>query len=183
MNIETFDFGTLDFEQLKQSIEFVQRSVVVYGTTYPQPRLTKWYGPVGYAYSGLEWPPAPMPELLQGIQARVETLVGMPFNSVLCNLYRDGSDCVGWHADDEAIFGGDPVVASLSFGATRTFKVRKNDDHSVRQDFELRDGMLLVMGKGVQPGYKHSIPKTKKPVGARINLTFRPALDGSPALG
>lgn len=166
----------MDYSELRQSIGFVQRSVTVYGKVYPQPRLTKWYGLVPYTYSNLTWPACPMPELLAGLRRRVEVLVGKPFNSVLCNLYRDGNDQIHWHADDEAIFGGDPVVASLSFGSTRVFKMKRRDG-SERVEHHLYDGSLLVMGRGVQKEWLHSVPKTKVAVGERINLTFRFAGD------
>lgn len=174
MNITLLPLGIIvAYEHVKAAIAWEQRSVTVYGKTYPQPRLTKWYGDAPYVYSGLAWEPAPMPALLQTIKARVETLAKEPFNSVLCNLYRDGNDSVGWHADDEPIFGGDPVVASVSFGATRVFQLRGNKAKKVERSYNLEDGSLLVMGKGVQPNFKHCLAKTSKPVGPRINLTFR----------
>lgn len=169
----TTNFTDVSFETLRALIPWEQRSVTVYGKIYPQPRLTKWYGLVPYAYSGVTWPPCEMPAELEQLRSRLQERLGVPFNSVLANLYRDGSDAVGWHADDEAIFGGDPEIASLSFGATRTFKLRLNADTKVQQSFELEHGSLLFMGKGVQPAWQHSLPRTKKPVGERINLTFR----------
>lgn len=173
MNVTTQPLGLgVDFDAIKSAIAWEQRSVTVYGKVHAQPRLTKWYGDAAYTYSNLVWPPAAMPELVAAIKARVETLTGERFNSVLCNLYRDGSDGVGWHADDEPIFGGDPVVASVSFGASRVFKVRPNAGGPAI-DFLLGHGQLLVMGRGVQRGFQHSIPKTARAVGARVNLTFR----------
>lgn len=160
------------FESLQTAIDWQQRSVMVYGKTYPQPRLTKWYGPVSYLYSGLAWAPAPMPPILEEIRSAIEAQTRARFNSVLCNMYRDGADCVGWHSDDEALFGSDPIVASVSFGATRTFKIRSKDS-TEKMDFDLFDKSLLVMGKGVQAAYQHAILRTKKPVGPRINLTYR----------
>jgi alkylated DNA repair dioxygenase AlkB len=174
MNITFHSLQALDitYDDVHSAVDWVQRSVTVYGKTHPQPRLTKWYGEVPYLYSGLTWEPAAMPQVIQTIRTIVEVLTRTNFNSVLCNLYRDGSDCVGWHADDEPIFGGDPVVASVSFGATRTFKLRHNTTKEV-QSFELTDKSLFVMGKGIQTDWKHTIPKTTRPVGPRINLTFR----------
>jgi alkylated DNA repair dioxygenase AlkB len=123
-------------------------------------------------YSGLTWEPQPLPGLVKRILQRIDVISGHTFNSCLCNLYRDGSDCVGYHADDEPLFGGDPIVASVSFGATRTFKLRRNDGTDKREFF-LENGHVLFMGLGIQREWKHSIPKTKKPCGERINLTFR----------
>lgn len=170
--MQILPFGTLPLAQLREAIEFEQRSVRVFGRVHPQPRLTAWYGPKPYAYSGLVWPARDLPPLLAGLRDRVEALTGERFDSVLANLYRGGSDCVGWHADDEPLFGPDPVVASLSFGATRRFLLKRRDG-SERLRFELTDGSLLVMPRGTQPHWLHSIPRTKRPVGARVNLTFR----------
>jgi alkylated DNA repair dioxygenase AlkB len=175
MNVQLLPLGlNIDFADIRAVIDWAQRSVTVYGKTYPQPRLTRWYGDVAYVYSGLSWEPAPMPPLLQAIKTRVEALTFETFNSVLCNLYRDGNDSVGWHADDEPIFGGDPIVASVSFGAPRVFKLRPNKGKSKdAKSFLLEDGTLFVMGKGIQPAWKHCIPPTDTPVGERVNLTFR----------
>lgn len=160
-------------DDLVETIAFEQRSVVVYGKTYPQPRLTKWYGPKAYTYSGLTWPAAEMPEQLKWYLSVIEEKTGGKFNSVLCNLYRDGRDMIHWHSDDEPEFGEDPEVASLSFGDTRTFRMRKKGDHTVKIDYELYHESLLFMPKGTQAVWEHTVPKTKKPVGQRVNLTFR----------
>lgn len=137
----------VDYAALRAAVAWAQRSVTVYGKNHPQPRLTRWYGDVPYAYSGLVWEAAPMPALVAHIRDRAQAATGHTFNSALCNLYRGGSDCVGWHADDEPLFGPDPVVASVSFGATRTFKMRRADRSEAR-DFQLSDGSILVMGRG-----------------------------------
>lgn len=162
-------------EDPRDLIDWKQRSVVVFGTTHLQPRLTRWYGPTEYTYSHLTWEADPLPEGLQRILREVEALTGHEFNSVLCNLYRDGSDCIGWHSDDEALFGTDPVVASVSFGATRMFKMRTKTEPREKYEVALTDHSLLVMGKGVQELWQHSIPAVgkSKPVGVRVNLTFR----------
>jgi len=176
MNVTLTTIGeSVDFATLRDAIEWAQRNVTVFGKTHPQPRLTRWYGEVPYLYSGLSWEPAPMPPLVDTIRAKVETITGEKFNSVLCNLYRNGGDSVGWHSDDEPVFGGDPIVASVSFGATRTFKIRPNKDRSQHDaaSYSLTNGSLLVMGRGIQPHYKHSVPETPAKVGERINLTFR----------
>ena len=166
-------FEDVDFEELRAAIPFEQHQVHVYGKAYDQPRLTKWYGLVPYTYSGLTNPPDAMPPLVEALRRRCEGVVGLELNSVLANLYRDGADTVGWHADDEAIFGGDPVIASLSFGGTRTFKMRLKTNHETRESFELTHGSLLTMEAGIQHLWEHSVPRTKKPVGPRINVTLR----------
>lgn len=166
-------FDATPWDTLRSGIDWQHRSVTVFGKVHPQPRLTRWYGLVPYPYSGLRWEADPMPALLAAICEKVAQRVDVPFNSVLCNLYRNGHDGVGWHADNEAIFGDDPVVASLSYGATRTFKLRKYAAHKEVHAWDLEEGDLFVMGRGVQRDWQHSLTKTNDVVGERINLTFR----------
>lgn len=172
VTLSELDFKGLDLNAIQEVVPFEQRSLRIYGKLVLQPRLVRWYGPVAYRYSGLTLPACPLPALLESIRQQVELQVGCPFNSVLCNLYRDGQDYVSWHSDNESIFGGDPVVASLSFGAPRLFKLRLKKDHKQQQCYTLTDRSLLVMGKGVQIEWEHTVPKTNFP-GKRINLTFR----------
>lgn len=166
-------FDKTPWDALKSAIDWQQKSVTVYGKEHLQPRLTRWYGPVAYPYSGLRWEPDAMPQLLAELAGRVSQKLEAPFNSVLCNLYRHGHDGVGWHADNEPIFGPDPIVASLSYGATRTFKLRLYRDHKNVHSWDLEDGDLFVMGRGTQPDWQHTLAKTNQVVGERINLTFR----------
>ena len=98
---------------------------------------------------------------------------GKSYNSVLCNLYRDGHDSMGWHSDDEPELGAEPVIASLSFGALRRFQLRHRHDSSQRLTLDLPSGSLLIMAGRTQQDYRHALPKTARQVGARINLTFR----------
>ena len=165
-------YTTLTFDEALDAIAFEQRDVTVFGKTHPQPRLTAWYGPVAYTYSGLTWAPAPMPDPLRGLSERFEEEYGELATTVLANLYRDGSDRMGWHRDDEAIFGGDPWIASISLGETRTFRMRTRDRSSAH-DIELEHGSLLIMPRGIQRLWEHCVPPRKKRPGARINLTFR----------
>ena len=147
-------------------------SVVVYGKRYLQPRLTAWYGEASYTYSGLTLQPLPPTPLLEALRAAVEAVTGGRYNSVLLNYYRDGADSMGMHSDDEPELGLDPLIASLSYGAARTFILRrKRDKKTVKLD--LTDGSLLLMGSGLQVNWQHGINKTAKLVGPRVNLTFR----------
>ncbi|MDX2029656.1 MAG: alpha-ketoglutarate-dependent dioxygenase AlkB [Blastocatellia bacterium] len=153
-----------------------QGEIRIYGRRYAEPRLTAWHGDEGksYSYSGIVLQPRPWTPLLAGIRERVDAAAGAPFNSVLLNLYRDGRDSNGWHQDNEPELGENPVIASVSFGATRRFQLR----HKVRRelpriDLDLEDGSLLLMAGATQHFWQHQIPKTARPVGARINLTFR----------
>lgn len=147
-------------------------TVVVYGKRYLQPRLTAWYGDASYTYSGLTLHPLPPTPLLRDLHAAVERLSGHRYNSVLLNYYRDGADSMGMHSDDEPELGPQPVIASLSFGATRTFILRhKRTKRTVKLD--LPDGSLLLMAGDLQKNWVHGINKTAKPLGPRVNLTFR----------
>lgn len=150
------------------------------------PRLECWYGgpeAPPYTYSGLPRTPYRLDQhelltsLLEGVQAEVDKLPGEPprFDSVFCNLYRKGSDHIGWHSDDEPVLG-DParvVIASLSFGATRRFLLRRKDTHTTRHAWDLDAGDLLVMGRRVQSAWKHRAPPSETVWGWRVNLTFR----------
>ena len=95
-------FGSLPVGPLRDLLPFVQRTVKVFGKEYSQPRLVCWFGPCDYTYSGLTLEATPFRSPLEDLRARVSEAAGENFNAVLCNLYRDGSDCVGWHSDDEA---------------------------------------------------------------------------------
>jgi alkylated DNA repair dioxygenase AlkB len=95
------------------------------------------------------------------------------FNSVLANLYRDGRDSMGWHSDDEPELGAQPVIASLSLGSTRRFVLKHRRDPSRKFALELPHGSLLLMRGATQANYRHALPRTARPVGPRINLTFR----------
>ena len=92
---------------------------------------------------------------------------------MLLNLYRDGRDGMGWHADDEPELGRDPVIASVSLGATRRFCLRHRRRRNLRLDLPLPHGSLLCMSGATQHHWVHALPKTAPPVGERINLTFR----------
>jgi alkylated DNA repair dioxygenase AlkB len=117
-------------------------------------------------------PTAWLPELLE-IKKKIETVAQVDFTTVLLNLYRNGQDSMGWHSDDEKELGLNPLIVSVSFGATRIFKLQHNNDKSLRQSLELTDGNLLVMQGQTQHFWKHAIPKTSKITEPRINLTFR----------
>jgi alkylated DNA repair dioxygenase AlkB len=143
------------------------------------PRLTAWYADDGlvYRYSGVThiaigWTPA----LLQ-IKQRIEAAAGAAFNSVLLNRYRSCTDSIGMHADDEPELGTNPLVASVSLGAVRTF-VLKHRASGERLSLPLAHGSLLVMGGTCQHHWLHGIPKTTQAVGERVNLTFRRIDDG-----
>lgn len=159
-------------ERLIQETPWRAEVIVLYGKRYLQPRLTAWFGEAAYTYSGLTLAPVPMTPLLNQLRSTVEALTGHRYNSVLLNYYRDGADSMGMHSDDEPELGPAPAIASLSLGATRTFILRhKLSRRTVKID--LADASLLLMAGELQKHWLHGINKTVKPVGTRLNLTFR----------
>jgi alkylated DNA repair dioxygenase AlkB len=163
------------FEDLQQNIPWKQDPITVFGKTFPQPRLTSLHGHTQnpYTYSGITMQPHPMTASLRLIEKKLKQYTEEDFSSVLLNLYRDGKDSNGWHADDEASLGINPVIASVSLGAPRFFHLKHNKDSSQRVKLLLEHGSLLLMGGQTQHCWKHQIAKTAKHVGPRINLTFR----------
>lgn len=148
----------------------------MFGKWIDQPRLTAWYADPGlsYTYSGLEWEPMEWNDILLDLKSIVENYAQYSFNSVLLNLYRDGKDSMGWHSDDEPELGKNPVIASLSFGQSRMFHLKHRFDKSTEKvRMELVNGSLLVMRGTTQHFWHHQIPKSKRPLQTRINLTFR----------
>ncbi len=163
------------FQTLRDGIAWRTERIQIVGRWYDQPRLVAWFGDANarYTYSGLTLAPEPWPSALAVVRARLMDEVGVPFNSVLCNCYRDGRDSMGLHADDEPELGKNPTIASLSLGATRRFALRHKRDKSARLDLDLTGGSLLVIGGTTQHFWRHGVPKRQSIVGARINLTFR----------
>lgn len=162
------------FETLLAELAWESEEIVFFGKRVLVPRLICWYGDAAavYRYSGVEHEPKPWTPTLQKIREDVSQTCGVAFNSVLGNLYRDGNDSMGWHADNEPELGPKPVVASLSFGATRLFKLRHNRSRET-VDATLQNGSLLIMSGTLQSHWRHAVPKTKMTVEPRINLTFR----------
>jgi alkylated DNA repair dioxygenase AlkB len=161
--------------KLKATIAWKQETIKMYGKLLNTPRLTAWYGDntKTYAFSGNKYDPSPWTLELLFIKQRVEQAAGMAFNSVLLNDYRNGNDSVAWHADDEPELGINPVIASVSFGQLRRFEVRHKQDHKLKHAVELENGSLLIMKGDLQHNWEHQVPKSKKAMGERINLTFR----------
>ena len=170
--------GTL-CAQLTAEVAWEQRAIRMFGRELPQPRLTAWHGDPAarYTYSGLTWEPRPWTPALLDLRQRVAAATGARFNSVLLNYYRDGRDSMGWHADDEPELGPSPVIASLSLGATRRFRLRpigpKAGALAQPLGLDLPNGSLLLMRGPTQHCWQHALPKTARPTGPRLNLTFR----------
>lgn len=162
--------------RLTEETPWRQEIITLWGKQHQQPRLSAWYGDTGsgYSYSGVVLQPHPWTPTLARIKSDVERATGCRFNSVLLNFYRDENDSVGWHSDAEPELGKSPVIASLSFGETRTFRLR----HRTRKDqkpvaLDLTDGSLLLMAGTTQRCWQHAVMKEREPRGPRINLTFR----------
>jgi alkylated DNA repair dioxygenase AlkB len=163
-------------ERLVAEVPWRAEDVVMWGRRVPQPRLTAWYGDLGahYAYSGIELDPLPWTPLLADVKSRVEAVAGAAFNSVLLNYYRDEHDSIGFHSDDEPELGNEPVIASLSLGAERTFILKHKRAKQLRPvHILLASGSLLLMRGETQHCWRHGILKESGPCGPRINLTFR----------
>jgi alkylated DNA repair dioxygenase AlkB len=163
------------FNELLQQTNWKQDDIKVFGKTYQQPRLTALYGDSGkpYSYSNITMYPEIFTPLLKKIKSKIEQESGHRFNTVLLNLYRDGQDSNGWHADNEKELGKNPVIASVSFGETRPFHFKHRTIKTERHKLDLTHGSLLIMKSEMQHYWLHQIAKTKKPVSPRINLTFR----------
>lgn len=163
------------FRELLATIPWQQDEIKVYGKVHPQPRLTALFGNGGkpYSYSNITMQPHPWNILLQKIKFKIEEAAGASFSTVLLNLYRDGKDSNGWHADDEKELGQDPIIASVSFGAERHFHLKHRSRKELKQKILLENGSLLLMKGPTQHHWLHQIPKTMKPIEPRINLTFR----------
>ncbi len=166
------------FQKLYRDIPWQQDNITVFGKTYQQPRLTALFGNEGkaYSYSNITMQPHPWNELLLDIKSKIEKATGETFTTVLLNLYRDGKDSNGWHADNERELGQNPVIASVSFGEKRIFQLKHNTIKDCKQNLLLENGSLLLMKGTTQHYWKHQIPKTAKPINQRINLTFRTIL-------
>jgi alkylated DNA repair dioxygenase AlkB len=164
-------------ERLREALPLGPQTIRLAGREVLSPRLVSWHGDpqAYYRYSGRTFKPNPWTSDLLAVKERVDAAVGVRFNSVLANYYRDGRDSMGEHADDEPELGPEPdnvLIASLSLGARRRFLLRHKGSHALHE-FDLGDGNLLVMGGTTQRHFKHRVPRTAVPVGPRMNLTFR----------
>lgn len=156
-------------------IQWQQEPILIFGKWVMQPRLTALYGTSDkpFGYSGITMKPRPMTAAMLEIKNKLSTVSEIDFNTVLFNQYRNGQDSMGWHRDNETELGVNPVVASISFGDTRKFRLRHYHEKKLNVDVELTHGSLLLMKGSTQHNWEHSLPKTAKSDDSRINLTFR----------
>lgn len=161
--------------ELQEGIAWREEEIVMFGKRMKVPRLTAWYGDKGasYSYSGIKLEPLPWTPILVDIKARIEGRTSTQYNSVLLNFYRDGTDSMGWHSDDEPELGKNPSIASVSFGEVRKFHFRHKLKKIDTVKLELGHGSLLLMKGATQHHWQHQLPKSKRVMGPRINLTFR----------
>jgi alkylated DNA repair dioxygenase AlkB len=162
------------FDYLVASIPFQSGDIKLFGKTYNKPRLEAFFadGNLSYSYSGQQLNTQLITKELKELKSRVESVSQLDFNAILVNLYRDGEDSNGWHADNEKELGNDPLIASVSLGAERIFEMQHI--HSKKRiKLTLEHGSLLCMLQGSQRFWKHQLPKDKKVNSPRINLTFR----------
>lgn len=162
------------FHELQNDLDWQAETIVIAGKRVLVPRRVCWYGDRGarYRYSGVDHEPAPWTPTLACLRDAVQSLTRCPFNSVLGNLYRNGSDALGWHADKEKELGTNPTIASLSLGAARRFILRHNKTRE-RVELTLTSGSLLLMAGRLQHHWRHCVPKAPEVSAARINLSFR----------
>jgi alkylated DNA repair dioxygenase AlkB len=161
---------------LRTSIAWQQDNITVFGKTHPQPRLTALYGNnlQPYSYSNITMYPHPFTKELLEVKTNIESIIfPTEFTTCLLNLYRDGKDSNGWHSDDEASLGKNPVIASVSLGQERFFHLKHKKDKSLKHKILLAHGSLLIMKGSTQHNWLHQIPKTSRLIEERINLTFR----------
>ena len=156
-----------------QDIPWEQSRITLFGKQIAIPRLNAWYGNSQYTYSGTTFPAKALSPALTCLKEKIERQFDIPLNSVLANLYRDGSDGMGWHSDNEKSLGEQPQIASVSLGESRRFLIRNRTDKKNKTELVLEHGSLLIMRGDCQTQWEHSVPKTSRPKGQRVNLTFR----------
>ena len=162
------------FNQMKSKFPWEKNQIKLFGKTYDVPRTEAYFADPGmsYGYSGKKLTLNPWNKIVLGLKTKIEHQTGHSFNACLANFYRNGNDSNGLHADNEVELGKNPVIASLSFGATRKFRLKHNQTKEV-VNYELTNGSLLIMSGECQHYWKHEVPKQKKIQEGRINLTFR----------
>lgn len=160
------------YNNLLNTTPWHEYDMKMYDKTVTAPRMISWYEDktnLGADLSKPNW----TPELLT-IKEKVEKETQETFNSVLLNLYRNGNDGVAWHSDREDDFEKNAVIASVTFGETRMFRLRHKFRKEIPQvEIPLHHGSLLLMAGTTQSFWQHHVPKTAKDILPRINLTFR----------
>lgn len=164
--------------ELLNKLDLQQESIRIFGKTVLQPRLSRFYADSGvsYIYSRQEFVGENWTSQLLELKTKIEETTSTSFNSALVNYYRDGNDSMGLHADNEAELGINPTIASMNYGASRKMVFRQNGTKEKVQ-FTLKQGDLLMMSGTLQHLWKHEIPKQRKILEPRLNITFRKIID------
>lgn len=162
-------------DALLDQIKWQQPHVNIFGHEHPIPRLQYWMGDpeAKYCYSGLMLKPNSWHSSVQTLREQISATTQHDFNATLINLYRDGTDKMGWHSDDERELGPSPWIASFNLGSKRTFALRKQGTTRIQEQIELQHNQLLLMSPAVQHGWQHCVPQRKRIKQPRINMTFR----------
>ena len=170
---------SLSWFEKSKALGWARGEITMWGKKIPVPREESLFGDdLRYEYRGELIKAEPWPDFLLVARERIEHLSELRFNFAVGNRYLNGKDSIGWHSDNFPQIGKRPPVASLSLGSTRRFKLRHKTSKEV-VDYELEEGSLLIMLPGCQEDWEHAVPKTARPVGERINWTFRPHVDAS----
>ena len=177
-NILTQEQKESYFNELLNGIQWVNEVVIMFGKTITTKRKVAFYANdlMEYTYSNKTKNAFPWTPLLLEIKKTVEAYTGETYNACLLNLYHDGNEGMGWHADNEKEIIADSSIASVSIGANRNF-LFKHKQKGVKYSILLENGSLLEMKGPIQRHWLHSLPKTAKVKEARINLTFRQMLE------
>ena len=178
--------GSKDTERLLcwlcDNLQWEERVIYAFGKKVIQPRLMSWCGEIPYQYSGQILPPVPIPAPLMSLLRPIQELCQVPFNHIVLNRYRNQSDHMSLHADNEPELGRNPVIAAISLGEERVFHLlpkSKKGRYKHQRKLRLANGSLLVMGGRMQHTWRHAVPKTGVSSAERINITFR-YLRGAP---
>ncbi len=174
------------FLQLQDEVQWRQDDIMMFGKSVKIPRLQAFMADEGlnYRYSGHQLHRQPWHPALLALRIKLEQRFSIRFNAALLNLYRDGDDSMGWHQDNEPELGDEPIIASISLGAERRFLLRPHPKQhpqsptAMKYEYLLSHGSLLWMGPALQKTWQHSVPKTKKVIDSRINITFRQLVNG-----
>lgn len=163
---------------LQTKVDWQAKSIRLFGKTVMQPRLMAFFSDpmVDYTYSQLTWKHKAYPPPLKDLKDKVEAKTACSFNSVLLNYYRHGQDSMGWHADNEKELGPDPIVAAVTLGKERPFRIKMREKPAQKGELVLEHGSLLLMKTGFQQHFLHSLPKSKRIEAPRFNMTFRKIL-------
>ena len=161
------------YQALSRELAWHQGDVFIFGKWHKIPRLQAFHGEpnLNYRYSGKWLAPEPWTPALAYMRERLFQ-IGFQPNVVLANWYRDGNDKMGWHRDNEPELGSEPVILSISLGATRDFDLRNRTTKETRR-VALEHGSLLIMQGSSQIDWEHQLPARKRCTEGRINLTFR----------